>query len=1711
MKQFRLFFALIISLMVGASNAWAAVGSTFTANTVEGVAVTYMVLTENGSTGTVQVGIDDYNHPAVEKTTTGAITIPSTVTNGSIDYEVVSLGSHTFQNCASLTSVILPNTVDGIGWSSFASCSSLTSVSIPSSITFIQSWAFYECTLLTSIDIPDNVSYIGYDAFTDSGWLENQPEGLVYAGKVAYCYKGEMPSDTSIELAEGTKGVAGFAFAGCIGLTSLTIPSSVVCIGGSAFSGCSNLSEVICYASTPPYLDEWCFYEIAPGHALYLPSEDCISAYQNSDWSDYFMKIRAIGDTSFGLGDVITEAAGNGMDLIYEITDMINPAVRVCGYSYDSEELVSLNIPESVTYDNVIYTVSSIGSAVFDDCPVLTSVTIPNSVTTIGVYAFCWCEKLASVTLGNGLETIGDGAFCSCPALTSIVIPYNVADIGDYAFGNCSNLSEVTCYAATPPSLGDDCFYRIPSNAALYVSSEDYVSDYQNSDWSDYFSKIRMIGDTSIGVGDTFMAANADGVILKYMVTGPSTVKTYGTMDNSTYEVTTCISSNSSSISVVNIPGVVTLGETSYTVTGIGEFSFMYCQGLQSVTIPDGVEFIEQGAFFQTSLTSVIIPGSVETLGIMAFGQCGNLNKVTSASVIPPTLETENGDLGAFTGIPDGVVLYVPEGCKTAYENSAWSNYFSSDNIVEIAGGKIKIAGVDVLDGIPYSNPNGVSVTWEPYYNFPIITLNNANLTYDAGPAIEINSYNRVDIYLVGDNVVSSTAPNCAAISIGTKDGVDEEGCDVNIGKVSEGYYYEPIDYEPASLTIPANTSMGIYSHDSNISMMDITADIAGLQYGVYVDGVWVMPILNAKTNGEPRRSQTAGAELFGLAESMELNMSGGNAAFMANTYGEDGLFLYSNKLLTWEPTGVTPELGECGEGEGENKVKVSFLVGNTPATSLHFGHEYFVKYTEEGVPMKFTIMDEDKKTCQVYGSYEEWTMIESIPRSYSGPLTIPETIEYNGTTYTVTQIANYAFCNSDITSVVIPENVTSIGDYAFENCYHLQAMVCLPINPPTIGERMFQADDHRICDLYVPYGCKNRYTAEGISWSSQLRYFDEVLMLEKGQTNIVTIEVEDEFVTDFSADMTDDTGAALDLQDAVAGGVYYNLNSNAGEGFDTEEGCIVINNTVSEAEMEEIVGLDFDESRETIKDQYSGLIVQVNGKGTIEIVCKTLGTGQLTVRVGDGEPIPYTTQNDESATIRVNFDVDKPTCIYIYASETSASGVKPYRMNAPRRSNEGDSGVKIYQLSVVEYVPTYNIKIGGTMVNGRNASNFTYPGLNSGTISFDPETYTLTLENVDMEGNIVINGDSGEADVDVQNLTINLIGYNMMKTFECPFYVWESYDEEHILESLPPFVELTFTSPDGEGMLQTLVVDEDNTNWDANEDGVWDDPVYAWKIGGLWSLMGVKDLTIDHCQVIGGMIDAESITVQNGALLATSYQIEGSVTCGEGISYRGYTYGTYVYGPNEFIITEPINISQYGLATYCSPNNDLNFTEVEDVKAYIATGFNSATNQLTLTRVYNVPAGTGLLLYSASGEAVEGVRIPAESTTNTYENNLFVGCVKDTYIQPTVGEYTNFVLSKHSGEEYLGFYTFTTSNPQGRLIEAGKAYLQIATDQLNIGVGIKGFSLVFDDDPTGIVEIEGGNSKILEDTEIYNLAGQRLNKVQKGINIVNGKKIAVK
>ena len=175
----------------------------------------------------------------------GFVVIPTTVTYNGTTYPVTSIGFAAFEDCTGLTSIDIPNSVTSISIGTFRYCSGLTGIGIPNSVTKIGDYAFEGCTRLTSVNIPNSVSYVGFCAFYNTAWYNKQPSGLVYAGMVAYNYKGTMPSGTSITLKEGTLGITCCAFRYCSGLTSIVIPNSVTRIGEEAFNGCDGLTSIV--------------------------------------------------------------------------------------------------------------------------------------------------------------------------------------------------------------------------------------------------------------------------------------------------------------------------------------------------------------------------------------------------------------------------------------------------------------------------------------------------------------------------------------------------------------------------------------------------------------------------------------------------------------------------------------------------------------------------------------------------------------------------------------------------------------------------------------------------------------------------------------------------------------------------------------------------------------------------------------------------------------------------------------------------------------------------------------------------------------------------------------------------------------------------------------------------------------------------------------------------------------------------------------------------------------------------------------------------------------------------------------------------------------------------------------------------------------------------------------------------------------------------
>ncbi len=218
----------------------------------------------------------------------------SGLTSIEISNSVTSIGGGAFSFCSGLTSIEIPNSVTSIGDNAFEYCSRLTSVTIGNSVTSIGDYAFEYCSRLTSIEIPNSVTSIGDYAFHNTAWYNNQPNGLIYAGKVVYKYKGTMPDNTNITIKEGTLGIAGEAFYGCSGLTSIEIPNSVTSIGDDAFYGCSGLASVTVELESPLTIGYSTFSNRANA-TLYVPYGSK-AAYEAANYWKEFKEIKEMPD-----------------------------------------------------------------------------------------------------------------------------------------------------------------------------------------------------------------------------------------------------------------------------------------------------------------------------------------------------------------------------------------------------------------------------------------------------------------------------------------------------------------------------------------------------------------------------------------------------------------------------------------------------------------------------------------------------------------------------------------------------------------------------------------------------------------------------------------------------------------------------------------------------------------------------------------------------------------------------------------------------------------------------------------------------------------------------------------------------------------------------------------------------------------------------------------------------------------------------------------------------------------------------------------------------------------------------------------------------------------------------------------------------------------------------------------------------------------------
>ena len=589
---------------------------------------------------TVEVTYSDRDN----NTYSGSVSIPETVTNNGTEYSVTTIGESAFKG-STVTSVSTPEGITSIGTSAFSGCQNLESVALPESLTTLGYSAFKACKLLKTIKIPSGVRAIPSSCFDGCSSLESVtiPEGVTTIGDYAFGYCNL----NALTLPESLEKIGGYAFTGnkslksvnipakvktieteafnSCGLTNLvipegvqtigyntfgrnslqnlTLPSTVTSIGGSAFGNNNNLQSIICNAVTPPTLDGDAFsIGITPSIKVPMAS---IAAYRKAyGWKDF---------SNYYSGEVVADG------ITYHIDE--NGAMVAVAET----ALTEANILSTVEFEGNQYPVIKINEKVFSGNTNLTAVTLPEGLVEIGEYAFSGCQNLESVALPESLTTLGDYAFSSCKLLKTIKIPSGVTAIPSCCFRECSSLESVT----------------IPE------------------------------GVTDIG-GAAFSGCNLKALTLPESLV---TIEIYAFEDNR-------------SLKSVNIPAKVKTIETQ---------AFYGC-GLTDLVIPEGVQTIGSHAFSSNSLKNLTLPSTITSIGESTFRYNYGLQSITCNAATPPTL----GD-DAFYGCNIQEVK-VPLASIAAYRKvygwKNYSNYYGGEEIVDGVAYRIDDKGAYVQAAI---------------------------------------------------------------------------------------------------------------------------------------------------------------------------------------------------------------------------------------------------------------------------------------------------------------------------------------------------------------------------------------------------------------------------------------------------------------------------------------------------------------------------------------------------------------------------------------------------------------------------------------------------------------------------------------------------------------------------------------------------------------------------------------------------------------------------------------------------------------------------------------------------------------------------------------------------------------------------------------------------------------------------------------------------
>lgn len=310
-----------------------------------------------------------------------------------------------------------------------------------------------------------------------------------------------------------------------------------------------------------------------------------------------------------------------------------------------------------------------------------------------------------------------------------------------------------------------------------------------------------------------------------------------------------------------------------------------------------------------------------------------------------------------------------------------------------------------------------------------------------------------------------------------------------------------------------------------------------------------------------------------------------------------------------------------------------------------------------------------------------------------------------------LTTIGSRAFRQTALETISLPEGVTSVGDGAFYVCPFAKT-VYIPSTANVEGDIIYYFElkegvncvitcmspiphpqarhwNVGVAAIKVPAELVEQYKAQFPDIADKVMAVNQVGAMDKDSK------------TSFAAGISEEA----DLGDAVIGDVYVTVGD--GDGYDSTDGSIVLNSTMTTAEVAGIGSLA--PGKSDIANRFNGLIVKVNaGDGTMVIDCKTVGKNTLNVKVGEAEPQAFV--KSDRGTIEVAYRVGKETCVYIYGAEQEmaddaetakahqVAACRPLSRAAALSASASENCVKIYAVGVSQ-----STGINHTLIDGNS------------------------------------------------------------------------------------------------------------------------------------------------------------------------------------------------------------------------------------------------------------------------------------------------------------------------------------------------------------------------------------------------------------------------